>query len=434
MSTTHVETLQKSFDSLRNEMSETVRKMKDAMAVNQASVDGVRNVLTGNANALAGWNDRAQHHVQSRSGLRTKSLGKEFAEYLNDAWTVDAMPVTGVPDAHVKKQAAMDRIINKGGGRITKALAEGSGAGGGFLVPPEYSKQLLMLAAEKSFMRDRCTVMPMSSRELNIPTYDQTITPTTGSSATFAGIVGTWNPEGVTFSNTQPAFRQNKLVARDLTMYTIVNNQLLDDNAYGLEQLLVTMFRDAMAWFYDYYILRGNGFDEPLGVLTSGATYSESRSGGGSTFTPDDAAEMYSRLLSDAEAPLWVMHRSVIAQLIKFGNAVNTNVVGSWMPTGGGKGSYTDSPPTTLLGIPAFFTEKLPNLGTAGDVMLIDAAKVIIGDRMQIQIESSREHLFSTNQTAWRVIARWDSQPWLNTTYTTADGTFTQGMAVALAA
>lgn len=417
--------------NFRTDIDTINKKLKDMASSHEAGVDQLRGVLMGNGNAVLGFGDRGQAHVQARGGTRCKSLRdlpenrgreKDFGEILTEIWN----------HGYHHDNSAVERI-NKRGGRQRKAMEGVSGAAGGFLIPTIYSNQFLSLAAEKSFLRDKCTVIPMTTMETILPAYDQTIVPSTGTSAVFAGVTMTWNPQGISLSNTQPQLRQKRLVARDLTMYTVVNNQLMQDNAYGLEQLLVTLFRDAIAWAYDYYLLRGTGVDEPLGVLNSSAAYSQARSSA-STFKPIDAAKMYGRLLSDPETPLWAVHRSLVEQLIRFGTDVNTNIIGSWMPAGGGKSSYADNPPTTLLGYPLFVTEKLPNLNTAGDGVLLDASKILLGDRMEIQIESSKDVLFGSNQTAWRVICRWDAMPWLDNVYTTADGTFTQGMAVLLAA
>ena len=433
--------------SLKEENARRDKVLEDLSKANRetgVAVNAVQKMFTGHGRAVVGFDGAVGGNVTLPMGYQTKQIGKEFGSFLMDVYRA-RMHHDVEAHGRIMKRYEGENFDHdpEGWGRVqkaykadrSKALAEGTGSTGGYLVPPQYSNQLLRLAAEKSFLRDKCTVMPMTGRELHVPTYDQTITPTTGSSAVFAGVVGTWNPEGVTYSKTQPAWQQIELTARDLTMYTVVSNQLLDDNAFGLEALLTTLFRDAIGWFYDYYILRGGGVSQPLGILNAGATYSESRSGGSNTFTPDDAASMYSRLLTQGlPNSIWCMHPAVVQQLILFGTTVNTNVVGSWLPTGGGKSSIADEPPATLLGRPVFFTEKLPNLGTAGDVMFIDPTKIVVGDRMQIQIESSRDYLFASNQTAWRVIIRWDSQPWMDGLYILADGTFTQGVAVALAA
>jgi HK97 family phage major capsid protein len=88
--------------------------------------------------------------------------------------------------------------------------------------------------------------------------------------------------------------------------------------------------------------------------------------------------------------------------------------------------------PMRLLGAPVYISEKVPALGTKGDVTLVDLSKQLVGDRMQLQIETSPHVYFTKNQMVWRVIARWDSQPWLNAPIKAADGSYQMSNAVVL--
>jgi HK97 family phage major capsid protein len=64
--------------------------------------------------------------------------------------------------------------------------------------------------------------------------------------------------------------------------------------------------------------------------------------------------------------------------------------------------------------------------------MLVDFSKQVVGDRLALQIETSPHVKFLTNQMVWRIIARWDSQPWLNSTIKLADGSYQVSNAVVL--
>ncbi len=92
------------------------------------------------------------------------------------------------------------------------------------------------------------------------------------------------------------------------------------------------------------------------------------------------------------------------------------------MPPGDSGPMSMKLPNAFLNGLPVYFTEKLPTLGTKGDVMLVDWSKYVIGQRMDMQIDVSPHFLFRNNQLAWRVIARCDGKPWLNSYITDAEG------------
>lgn len=303
------------------------------------------------------------------------------------------------------------------------ALAEGSGVLGGYTVPVQFYTELMRLVAEASFVAQLCTTIPMTSRSMLIPALTQSAAPAAGTSAYFGGIASSFQPENSTLPETEPRFRQIELVARDQVYTTVASNQLLQDNAVALDTLLSTIFSEHMGWTQDYYILRGNGVNQPLGVLNAPATYQQPRATS-NVFKLVDAANMLAHLWSGSWADaVWVMHPSVLPQLVTMEGGTGSNLV--WVnqyPGGNQGGGAALKLPMTLFGLPIYFTEKLPQLGSTGDVLLADFSKYIIGDRLAMQVETSTHARFFNNQTVWRVIRRWDGQPWLDAPVISADG------------
>jgi len=87
----------------------------------------------------------------------------------------------------------------------------------------------------------------------------------------------------------------------------------------------------------------------------------------------------------------------------------------------------------TILGHPVIFTEKVPTLGTVGDIMLCACSYYLIGDRMVITASSSPHFKFQNDQTVYRFIERVDGRPWLQTALTPRNGTTTLSPFVAVA-
>jgi HK97 family phage major capsid protein len=87
-----------------------------------------------------------------------------------------------------------------------------------------------------------------------------------------------------------------------------------------------------------------------------------------------------------------------------------------------------------LAGLPLFVTEKLPALGTAGDIMLCDWSQYLIGDRQQLEVAFSEHVAFLNNQTVWRFVNRVGGMPWLKDKVTLQDATSTLSPFVGLAA
>jgi HK97 family phage major capsid protein len=77
----------------------------------------------------------------------------------------------------------------------------------------------------------------------------------------------------------------------------------------------------------------------------------------------------------------------------------------------------------SLLGRPLFVTEKLPVLGTAGDVLFVAPRQYTLGVRNRLQIDRSAHAGFANDLDSWRGIVRATGEPSWRTVYTAADGT-----------
>jgi HK97 family phage major capsid protein len=310
---------------------------------------------------------------------------------------------------------------------ITKAsatpLAEASGLTGGYTVPIEYAMRILQLMVQNQVVRPRATIIPMGARSIRIPALDVTTAQSSGVSAFLGGMQMQWTEEAQSKPEFEPQFKQVELVCHELSALTIASNQLLADNAVALDSFLTALFSKSAGWFTDYAYLQGNGSGKPLGILNAPATISVTRATA-NTFKVVDAVTMLSKLLTTSMgSACWICSQTVIPQLYQLQDAAGRNIFlpNPQAPAGGA----AQSPPVTLFGLPIIFTEKLPALGTKGDVMLADASYYLIGDRMQLEIQSSIHRYFEKAQTAWRLITRVDGQPWLDNAVTLADATTT---------
>ena len=206
-----------------------------------------------------------------------------------------------------------------------------------------------------------------------------------------------------------------ELKAWELSGYTVSSNVLLQDSAFGLEKFLMNLFAMAIAWYEEFAFLQGNGVGKPQGMLGAGATIPVTRN------TPSavvfvDVATMWSKLLPASwNKAIWVFSPSVVPQLLQLKDGANRAIFIS-IDQGAAK-----SPNWQLLGRPALPTEKIPALGTKGDLMLLDPSFYVVGDRMQIEITASEHVNFLKNQMTWRVVERVDGQPWLDKPVTLQD-------------
>jgi HK97 family phage major capsid protein len=292
------------------------------------------------------------------------------------------------------------------------AMTTSSGTAGGYTVPTEFLPQLLEAAIEASVARSRATIVPMTSRSIQVPYLDVTVVGSSGQTNMLGGLVGQWTEEASLLNETEPSFRQLELIAHELSGYSLMSNTLLQDNAVGLEAILTQLFGKAIAWFEDYAFLNGNGVGKPLGALAAPAAISVTRSGGANTFVLADAGAMLGKVLPgwSPKTLCWIIHPSVLPQLCTM---VSAAAGVGWLQR-----LDVQQMPMELLGIPIAISEKMSALGTAKDVGLVDWQHYLIGDRQQVEIAYSEHFKFTNNQATWRFVARVDGQPWLRSAVT----------------
>lgn len=314
------------------------------------------------------------------------------------------------------------------------ALAENSGLTGGYTVPPQFAQQLLQLAVEDSIVDPRASSMPLTNLTLSVPSLDYTLG-AAGQTAMLGGVVPQWTSEAATRVETEPQFLQTELKAWELSFYTVASNNLLADNAVGLDSLLTQLFTRAISWYTDYAYLQGDGVGKPQGILGAAPTIAVDRATNGRVRYVDLSTMMSRLLMQSWKSAVWVAHQSTLPDLLQMNdNSGNQTDFGAgrliWASID--QGAALDFP-ATILGRPVFFTEKVPALGSQGDISLIDFSMYLLGKRMEVEIAVSPHVRFLNNQMVWRVVWRGDGQPWLHNPITLADGTFTVSPFVTLA-
>lgn len=140
-----------------------------------------------------------------------------------------------------------------------KVLVEGNPALGGFLVPPQYSTQIIDLVNSYSVIRPLCTSIPMSSNLIYFPVVDG------GGSAYFINENAPKTPSDLHFS-------QLPIRAYALAMLIKVTDELLADSNPAVDTILMNMFAKTIANREDLAFLAGTGGagDPIVGLINSG--------------------------------------------------------------------------------------------------------------------------------------------------------------------
>lgn len=323
----------------------------------------------------------------------------------------------GVRDRHWQDHAA------------TKGMYEGTGAAGGYTVPVDFSRALMKTFEARSIIYKRAQKVPMSSQTTLCPVVNATTAQSAGTAPYFGGMLFSWGwqtvPPTTTPAETDPTFRQIMLSAWDLIGNTTVSNQLLRDAGPEMDRYFAKLFGAATNWYAEYGFFNGTGASTkmPLGVINAPSTKVVTRSGAG-LIANADINGMAAALLPYAwENAIWVCSPTTLVKII----AQSTYFVNA-----PGYGSDGKAYVGRLVSRPLFVSDKLPALGTKGDLILMDPSMYVVGVRQEVVVDSSPHPLFQSNQTVFRTWLRMDGRPILDGLVTLPDATTTCGSQVVL--
>ncbi len=391
------------------------KAMEQAFAGFQKGLDAVINTALKQFQDAQSQSRRLAVPAIFGPGGEGDTHGKSFGDWLVQVATLGSTKTS--PKAKAEAQDRLEKIYASSFQPWQKAaLGESSGATGGYIVPPDFYQQLLAIAAEDNTFRQYGFVQPMASATLQFPYLDITTAQSAGNSPFFGGVIASWTSEAQTRTETEPAFKMMELKAQELSGYSVSSNILLQDAAFGLEKFLMTLFGKAVAWYEEYAFLQGNGVGKPLGILNAPAAVKLARNTANHFYFPDVAGMLAKLLPASYNRARWYISPTVVSDLLQLKDGANRAIFLS-IDQG-----VTKPPIWKLLNLPVTITEKLPALGTTGDVMLIDPSLYVIGDRMMLEIAASEHVNFLKNQMTWRFVERIDGRPWLENAITLQDG------------
>src|SRR5574344_2141039 len=137
--------------------------------------------------------------------------------------------------------------------RVSNVLQEGVDADGGYLVPEEYDHRLIDILTEENIMRNLATKITTSGEhKINIAATKP---------------AASWIEEGEALSFGEATFDQIIMDAHKLHVAIKVTEELLYDNAFGLENYIITEFGKALANAEEDAFLNGTGTGRPTGIF-----------------------------------------------------------------------------------------------------------------------------------------------------------------------
>lgn len=237
--------------------------------------------------------------------------------------------------------------------QISNVLQEGVDADGGYLVPEEYDSRLIQTLEEENIMRKLATRITTSGEhKINIAATKP---------------AAAWIEEGAALTFGDATFSQILLDAHKLHVAIKVTEELLYDNAFGLENYIIDQFGKALANAEEDAFLNGTGVGQPLGLFaaTGGGTVEKTAT----ALTTDEVIGLvYALKRPYRKNASFIMNDQLIAQIRTL---KDNNGAYMWQP------ALTAGEPDKLLGYDVYTSQYAPTDAIAfGDYKYYN-----IGDR-----------------------------------------------------
>ncbi|MBN2019301.1 MAG: phage major capsid protein [Sedimentisphaerales bacterium] len=300
---------------------------------------------------------------------------------------------------------------------------------GGFAVPTQFVQRAFDNgpAGENGIvLLNLCDKVPMTSDKMTAPGLQNN----SHAVAPF-GIAWSQVSENGDIPETDVELRAIQLEAYKSACLFYASNEWLADSAPFMRNRLSEIFNNSLRWYIENKIITGTGVGMPKGALNAAATLQINKETGqaADTIMTENILKMWARLLPGSHSrAIWMANQTCFPELaalkLIIKNVAGTeNVGGSFVPLLQINNSgIAGQPATSILGRPLHFSEHLPVLGDAGDLILIDPLLYVLGDRQQLVLDASPHFKFNQDKTTFRGKARFDGEPALSSTFTPKNG------------
>ena len=251
----------------------TITEMREKRNKLVGMMDTFLDTHTTDKGTLSAEDDKTYKDMETEVAQLTDSIHRmERREKIEaELSKPTSKPLTGKPmkadgDKAVKTGRASDeykkallQAMRTNFRQISNVLQEGIDPQGGYLVPDEYDKRLIDILTEENVMRTLGTNITTSGEhKINIAATKP---------------AAAWIEEGGTLTFGDATFDQIILDAHKLHVAIKVTEELLYDNAFNLENYILTQFGKALSNAEEDAFINGTGVGQPLGILaeTGGA-------------------------------------------------------------------------------------------------------------------------------------------------------------------
>ena len=333
------------------------------------------------------------------------ALGREV-ERLERQATIDlelskatSSPITNhpaQPDGKPKTGRAADEyradFLNalRGKPLLHNVMSTGVDADGGYLVPTEFERQIVMGLEEANVIRSIAkTITTSAERKIPIAATHST---------------AQWTAENAAYTESNPTFAQKTIDAFKLTDLAKVSIELLQDSMFDLEAYLAQEFARAFGVAEEQAFCVGTGTGQPTGIFlpTGGGTIGVTASSA-SSITVDNVIDLVYALKSPYRRNAVFLMKDVTVSALR--KLKDSNGVYLWQP------SVQQGQPDRLLGYPIYTSPYVPGVeATALPIAFGDFSNYWIADRMGRSVQRLNELYAGNGQVGFLATERVDGK------------------------
>lgn len=281
---------------------------------------------------------------------------------------------------------------------------------GGFLVAPEFSRDILHRTYATGQILKRCFGLPMKSSSLKFPQFSETSRQT---GARLGGVQCLTENEAQKLQlpsagaySIKPTFALTTLTAKKITGLLYLTDELAGDTD-AFNTWATYAFSQELTFTLENQIVNGTGAGECQGILSAPCLVTVPKQ------TGQNAGSIVGANVIGMTSQLWAASRP---NAIFLYNQQALQSLGTLsLNTGSAQVllwhfSEDASQPDTLCGIPAVPSEYCAAPGAAGDIVLADFSRYVVGTR-EMRAEVSIHVLYLEDSSTYRFVLRIDGQP-----------------------
>lgn len=288
---------------------------------------------------------------------------------------------------------------------LEKAMSEGTGSAGGFLVPPQISNEIIQLRQQDAILRPLFSSVNINTTTLKIASVE-------------SGLVAGWVAELAQKPLGDLTFAELSVDTFTAAGLAVASNQLLRDATPSVDTLINSDIARRLRALEEVAFLDGSGTNQPRGILNTDGVDVIDADGAATVpelldLVQDAITAVYTDYFGAPNAI--VMHPRTWAYIVKARESASpsTYIVGNPGSNPLGRRAqeaipgYSDAstPRGYLFGYPVYCTANMPTNkggGTESRIIVGNFNEGLVLDHESVRLASSEHVFFTSNQTIFR--------------------------------